>query len=221
MHTGGKTMASTPLSSSMQASRRMAWTASVALLGITYFVLSIIALHFLRPDLNPIQHPTSAYAVGAYGWLMTSAFFSVSLAWFALVRGLAQGVKKPARSRLGLGFLSLWAVGVLISMVFPMDMPGTPPTAAGMIHDVTGPLAFLSLTLGMILVSWGFKDDMQWRPFRRAALALSVIMVIGYVATFLSIAAGTDYLGLCQRIALATSVVWLACVAVRLRSIQH
>ena len=39
-------------------------------------------------ELNPIQRPTSEYAVGPYGWLMTSAFFSLSVASFALVHGL-------------------------------------------------------------------------------------------------------------------------------------
>jgi hypothetical protein len=49
-------------------------------------------LHFLRPDLNPISTPTSEYAVGPYGFLMTSAFFGMSLGSFALVIGLYRGV---------------------------------------------------------------------------------------------------------------------------------
>ena len=214
-------MASTQLSSSIETSRHTGWAAFVALAGIAYFVLAIVALHFLRPDLNPIQQPTSAYAVGPYGWIMASAFFSASVAWFALVRGLARAVAQPARSRLGLGLLGLWAVAVLIAMLFPMDMPGTPATIAGTIHDVTGPVAFLCLTAGMTLVSWRFKDGTQWHALRRGALILSVIMLFGYVATFLSFITGSDYLGLYQRIALATSVAWLVCVAVHMRSVQH
>jgi Protein of unknown function (DUF998) len=103
-------MASTHLSLSLQTRKQVASIATVAIAGIAYFVVIIVALHVLRPDLNPIQRPTSEYAVGPYGFLMTSAFFSMSVASFALVIGLSQGVSQPARSRIGLGLLGLWGV---------------------------------------------------------------------------------------------------------------
>ena len=81
-------MSTTNLSPSVPTRTQLARTAMVALVGIAYFALIIVALHFLRPDLNPLSTPTSEYAVGPYGFLMTSAFFSMSLASFALVIGL-------------------------------------------------------------------------------------------------------------------------------------
>ena len=89
-------MASPILSLSLPTRKQVASIATVALVGIAYFVVIIVALHVLRPDLNPIQRPTSEYAVGPYGWLMTSAFFSMSVASWALVFGLYQGVSQPA-----------------------------------------------------------------------------------------------------------------------------
>ena len=44
-----------------QARKQVARIVTVALVGITYFVVIIVTLHFLRPDLNPIQRPTSEY----------------------------------------------------------------------------------------------------------------------------------------------------------------
>src|SRR6188474_1523507 len=99
------TMASTHLSPSLQARKQVVGIAAVAIAAIAYFVVIIVALHVLRPDLNPIQRPTSEYAVGPYGGLMTSAFFSMSVASLALLIGLAQGVSPRARSRIGLGLL--------------------------------------------------------------------------------------------------------------------
>ncbi len=52
---------------------------ALALMGIAYFVIVIVSLHFLRPDLNPISHPTSEYAVGPYGFLMTITLFLFAL----------------------------------------------------------------------------------------------------------------------------------------------
>jgi hypothetical protein len=100
-------MASTHLLSGVETSTKTASIATVALVGVVYFVVAIVILHVLRPDLNPIQRPTSEYAVGPYGWLMTSAFFSMSVASWALIIGLYQGVSQSARSRIGLGLLDM------------------------------------------------------------------------------------------------------------------
>jgi uncharacterized membrane protein YozB (DUF420 family) len=198
----------------------------VAIVGVAYFAVIIVALHFLRPDLNPLSQPTSEYAVGPYGFLMTSAFFSMSLGSFALVTGLYQGVSQSARSRIGLGLLGIWAVGVLIALIFPIDPEGAPQTdpegapqtISGTIHGINGPLAFLSLTAGAILVSRRFRQDEKWRPFHRAALILSLVMLAVFIATFVNIATESGFAGLCQRIFLAAFVTWFFLTAVRLRS---
>jgi hypothetical protein len=212
-------MSSTNLSPSLQTRKQVARIATVALVGIAYFAVIIVALHYLRPDHNPLSQPTSEYAVGPYGFLMTSAFFSVSLASLALVIGLYQGVSQPARSRIGLGLMGVWVVGVLIAMIFPIDPEGAPQTISGTVHRINGPLAFLSLTVGVILVSRRFKQDEQWRPFHRTALILSLVMLAAFIATFLNISTESGFAGLSQRILLAAFVTWFLLTAARLRYI--
>jgi hypothetical protein len=212
-------MSSTNLSPSLHTRTQLARIATLAVAGIAYFALIIVALHFLRPDLNPLSQPTSEYAVGPYGLLMTSTFFSMSLASFALVIGLYQGVSQRARSRIGLALLGIWAVGVLIAMTFPIDPEGAPQTISDTIHGINGPLAFLSLTAGTILVSRRFKQDEKWRPFHRSALILSLVMLAAFIATFVNIATGSGFAGLCQRIFLVAFVTWFFLTATRLRSI--
>jgi uncharacterized membrane protein YozB (DUF420 family) len=212
-------MSSTDLSPSLHARAQVARIAIVAIVGIAYFATIIIALHFLRPDLNPLSQPTSEYAVGPYGFLMTSAFFSVSLGSLALVAGLYQGVSQQARSRIGLVLLGIWGVGVLIAMLFPIDPEGAPQTISGTIHGINGPLAFLSLTAGAILVSRRFKQDEKWRPFHSTALILSLVMLAAFIATFVNIATDSGFAGLCQRIFLAAFATWFFLTAMRLRSI--
>jgi hypothetical protein len=192
----------------------------VAISAIAYFTFVIVALHFLRPDLGPLSTPTSEYAVGQYGFLMTSAFFSMSLASFALVIGLYQGVSQRAQSRIGPALLGVWAVGVLIAMIFPIDPEGAPQTTSGTIHAINGPLTFLSLTAGTILVSRRFKRDEKWRPFHRTALILSLVMLAVVLATFVNIATGSGFAGLFQRIFLVAFVTWFFLTATRLRSIS-
>lgn len=210
---------STNVSLSLQTRKQVASIATVAIVGVAYFALTIIALHFLRPNHNPISQPTSEYAVGPYSFLMTSAFFSMSVATFALVIALYQGLPQPARSRIGLGLLGIWGVAVLVAMTFPIDLDGAPQTLSGTIHRINGPLAFLCATIGTILVSWRFKQDEKWRPFHRTALILSLVMLVAFVGTFLSIATQSGFAGLTQRIDLIALVTWMLLTAVRLRSL--
>jgi hypothetical protein len=100
-------------------------------------------------------------------------------------------------------------VDVLIAMDFPIDLEGTPQTLSGTIHRIDGPLAFLSLTAGVILVSRRFKQDEKWRPFHRLALILALVMLAAFIGMFLSIYIGAGFAGLCQRIGLAAWVTWV------------
>jgi len=151
---------------------------------------------------------------------MTSAFFSMSLGSFALVIGLYRGVSQRARSGIGLVLLGIWAAGVLIAMSFPIDPEGAPQTIPGTIHRINGPLAFLSLTAGTILVSRRFKQNGLWRPIHRTAVILSLVMLAAFIATFLNIVTASAFAGLCQRIFLVAFVAWFLLTAARLRSIS-
>lgn len=58
--------------------KKVVSTAAMARLAMTLIVLYqllLIVLIFLRPDLAPSWHSISEWAIGPYGWLMTSAFF--------------------------------------------------------------------------------------------------------------------------------------------------
>jgi hypothetical protein len=211
-------MASTAVSTGLQTRTQVIGVARIAIAALAYFAVTIVVLHFIRLDLNPISRPTSAYAVGPYSFLMTSAFFSMSVASFALVIGFYRGVLPSTLSRIGLVLLSMWAVGVLIAMIFPMDPEGAAPTISGTIHQTDGPPTFLCLSLGMIFMSWAFQRDGKWRPFYRMSLALSFVMLAAFIATFLSFATDSGTVGIAQRIALATAVTWMLLTAGRLRS---
>lgn len=95
--------------------------ANISLAGFLYYIIVFVTLHFLRPDVNPISQFTSDYSFGPFRILMITAYFSVSLGSFALVIGLYQGIAQQARSLFGLVFLGVWAVGLMIAGVFPLN----------------------------------------------------------------------------------------------------
>jgi hypothetical protein len=192
--------------------------AALAVGGVGWFAVSVLALHFLRADLNPITQPTSAYAVGSFGWLMTTAFAGMSLGSWALILALTKGVPPAARSRMGLVLLGLWALGVLIAMTFPMDAEGAPPTLAGAIHQTNGFIVFLCLTLGVFLVSRRLTAAAGWRSVGRTMAALSVLLLLEYAAMAVGFATDSTLVGLGQRIYLATFITWFVLTAAQLRS---
>jgi hypothetical protein len=95
--------------SGREAGKQLVILATVAILGTAYFVAAIAVLHLLRPDINPVERPTSEYAVGPFGYLMTSAFISLSLGTWALVVGLHRDLSLARLHRVGLGFLGVGA----------------------------------------------------------------------------------------------------------------
>jgi len=105
-------------------------------------------------------------------------------------------------------------------MSFPIDPEGAAQTISGTIHRINGPLAFLSLTAGTILVSRRFKQDGLWRPIHRTAVILSLVMLAAFIANFVNIATASGFAGFCQRIFLVAFVMWFFLTAARLRSIS-
>ncbi|MEO8288470.1 MAG: DUF998 domain-containing protein [Chloroflexota bacterium] len=212
-------MATATLSPHSHASRLASTSTTVSATGVICFAVLVIVLHFLRPELSPLSEPTSAYAVGSYSFLMTAAFFSMSVACFALVIALYQRRAHSAKARMGLVFLGLWAAGVLVAMVFPMDPNGAPSTISGTIHQTAGPLTFLCLSVGMILVSWAWQDGRSGSS-SRAAITLSLVMLAAFVATFVSFITDLGTAGIAQRIALATAVTWILVSSMSFRSLS-
>jgi len=109
--------------------------ATAALAGIGYFTLVVIALHLLRSDLDISHRYISEYAIGHFGWLMTSAFYGLSLGSLALTIALYQRITIKGRSWLGLVLLSMWALGIMVAGIFKADLITAPETQEGNIHS--------------------------------------------------------------------------------------
>jgi hypothetical protein len=211
-------MSATQLSLSPPPARSAALPAALGLAGAAWFAFAVVALHFLRPDLDPLSRATSEYAIGPYGYLMASAFFSLSLASWALLLALGRRLAGPARSRAGLALLGVWAACVLAAMIFPIDAAGAPSTTAGLIHNASGPIGFLSLALGALFISRRFRHDAALRPIARPAVGLSLLLLAAFFAVPAAMASGLPLAGLAQRLLLAACVAWLSLTATCLRA---
>jgi hypothetical membrane protein len=206
----------------MESQRRARMTmflALLALVGIAVKFLTVAALHFLRPDVNPVLEPISNYGVGPYGFLLTVADIGSVLATFALVFGLYLGIAPPGRSYVGLFLLALYGVSELLAGIFPIDVGGE-ATTAGTIHTIVGNISFFCLPIAAILLSLRMGKDEQWRSIRRPAVALSIVVVLTVILTIAGFNLGIGF-GVTQRVANLAVLVWMLVVALHLRSVAQ
>ena len=190
----------------------------VAFIFIIYFAAIIVILHFLRPDVNPAASPTSEYAVGRYGFLMSSAFVSMSIATFSLLIGLNRVIYKSAPYRAGRVLFVIWGLGLFIALSFPINPQGTELTTKNLIHRINGPIAFLCLSVAVLLFAISFKRDESWRPIYAAALTLALLMLVLFVAIGIAVANNAGVEGLLQRIFLLLLITWFILTSTYLRS---
>ena len=193
--------------------------ALLAIVGVAVYLLMLGALHFLRPDVNPVTEPISTYgASGPYGFLFLAADLGSAVAALALTLGLYMGIVPPARSYVGLFFLGIYGVSELLAGLFPLDV-GAEATLIGTIHNIVGNLSFFGVPIGMILLSLAMGKDERWRSFRPPALVVAFAVVLTVILTI--VGSNIGLFGVTQRIANATQLLWILLVALRLRSIAQ
>jgi hypothetical protein len=196
----------------MNLERALALTAEA---GIGVFAGSVILLHRLRSDLDPATRYISEYAIGPYGRLMTTAFGALSLGSGALTVALIRPKTGAPRSPVGVALLGGFSAGMSIVGLYPTDLSlaGTPKTRIGRIHDLASLIAFRSIALAMLLVSYRFGQKARWRSLRLPGLALGLLGSLAYLWLHRARRQGWP-----QRSFVTVYVLWLALVARRVQA---
>ena len=195
----------------------MPWTfsqrlAGAALGGVCCFAITAVLMHAIQPDVNPIDDAVSYYMNGRFGWLLGAGLValgggSLALLWAIRVCG-------GARSRAGSWCLAIWGTGAAIGGIFPPDPRGhwhEPPSVSGMIHSGVAIPAFLAFPVAALLLAAevsGSPPRKRWLlGFAIASLA-SLLIFMACLAPVFSHHA-PHYLGLAERVLLATYSAWL------------
>ena len=191
--------------------RRLAGVAVVGVLA--YVVLDIIA-QVLPPRYNPITQAESDLAVGPYAYVMTINFVVRCVFSGALLVAMAVAMTPTTRSRIGLAFWSLWALGAFILALFPTDLGATEHSLHGKIHVATAVIAFVAATVAEILLSRCFVAEARWRLLGRRATWISMSTLITLI--LFGPLTRADAGGLIERLFLASILVWVLVVAIDL-----
>ena len=191
--------------------------ATAALACFVYAAVALLILHFLRPDYAPATNFISNYAVGRYGWIMTTWFLAMSCGLLTLAAGLYTNGLRSIAARVGIFLLVIAAIGLVVSAIFPTDAPGAPSTPTGAIHDMSFLVNVGSIFIATVLLSASFGGHPAWRSYQRTAWILTFLILTGFVVQFLTLHKGMPY-GLANRFFVLVLFAWLFAVSFRLRA---
>lgn len=181
--------------------------------GFISMILILVAFHFIQPELDPLRRFGSEYAAGRVGWLMNVGFFCFAAGLGSLAFAFGRTVEAPGRSRAAGVLLAFSSLGILASGLFNSDLQGTqPPTWHGILHDLAGFVAFLTMIPAMFVLGRrfgratglrGLGPVLRYGPWPVLLLFLASLFVFGPL----------QLVGLGQRLFLVAVFTWLLSAA--------
>jgi len=174
------------------------WGAVATIIGVTVFIVTVVALHLLQPGYDPRHQLMSELALGQYGWAMFVAFLGLAVAVFGVQAAIGgYGAARGYRV-----LLSIAAMLFLVAGIFPLGN-------TSMIHIGAIAMAFVLSVLAMYLF-----PSSAGRASIAAPRTLSWTLATGIAA---SVALGDLIpIGIGQRLAAGCLLVWLAVLPWRL-----
>lgn len=185
--------------------------------GVVSFAVAFGAMHFIQPDLDPIESWGSHYAFGRGGWVMRLGFILAGMGTLSLTLGLRKSMAAGKRKGLSTVLMGLVGVGFVGSGLFnadPILEDGTTAyTTEGSLHVLAGMILFISLIVASFVLVGVFARDPRWHPSARTARAFAWSTLIGLVATItaseVTVPGSGGITGLVQRVFVATVLTWL------------
>lgn len=191
----------------MQKSTLSYWLGALAMPCLMFFFVTALVLQFVRLDLNWVTTPISFYLLGpGCAWLIT-AYFALGAAILSIGLAFHLSLEPPARSNLAFALFAIGAVSVCVVAVSHTDTHASPgPTLHGIVHNLAALIAFLTVTLGMLLRSWTFRVDARWRRHFSRAFGLASL---SFVALLLYGLWSALPRGAAQKFVILLIVLWL------------
>lgn len=197
-------------------------TDALLLLGavtVVLFVLVVTVEGARRPGYDAGYHTGSELELGERGWIQRANFVVIAVG----MAGFAIGIQRSLDTVLGGILLGIAAVGFLAAGLFiPDPVRGYPPgartggrpeTLHAKLHDVCGPLIFLSLLAALVAVAEELNG--LWRLYTVATVVVGLVLVAATITAYRTDSART---GLVQRTLIYVCLLWVVVLGTALPS---
>ena len=189
-------------------------------------IVVLLILGAIRPGYNALLIPDSSLELGEGGWIQITNYIVTG----ALLLGFAIGLRRVLRTGrgstwgpilLGIYGLTFIAAGIFVTdsvLGYPPGASST-PTVHGILHDLSGQLQFISLSVACFVLARGDAADPARRGWVWYSLATGLLIAasdVAFVLTFKLWDGGP--VGLIERIGIIGGGTWIALLAIRLMS---
>ena len=158
-------------------------SAFISIITSALFLILLVALHFIEPELEPSRHLISEYELCSWGWLMSAAFLSWSAGLLTMLLATWSSIKTTG-GIIGRWWLMIICIAIFVAAIF---YPYTVPNTASKIHSACGMLTIFTFPIAATLYYRGLANS----PFRKDSGKLIQIMTwivwIGFFSFFLSL----------------------------------
>lgn len=198
------------------ATSALCWLACA--IGVAFFVD-----YAYYGQLDPFRSTFSEFIFTEQGARLVGVSM-LATAFGSLVLGGALISAKVPGGRAAAWLIGVWALGLGIAAVFPMEPVHEPLTPHGAVHRYAALTGFVSLPLAGLLLAARFRGHPHWASLSRPLRLLSaagLLGVLAFLATFLPLAEPVwlfgqrGYSGITERLLLAAHVVLLGLLSWR------
>lgn len=197
--------------------------AHLSIAGAALFLILLVALHFIKPDVDPSWRMISEYQIGDYGWMMSLAFLCLSFSYLSLFIAIGSQVPTTA-GRIGLALLLLGVIGSAMGGIFISDpITSEQLTTHGNLHGIGALLGIPTLPFAATLISRSLARNPAWTSARGWLFRATALTWVGLLVFLISMAVMMPrghgkftpdvLIGWTNRFLIVTYLVWLLTVS--------
>lgn len=150
--------------------------------AIRLFMLLLIALHVLKPEMDPLRRFISEYALGKFGILMSLAFACWALAYWGLIMALRSQLTS-ASGKIGLLLLGVSAIGLSMAGLFTTDPAlSETHTTHGKLHGVGGTLC-MAMPFASLFIGFALYKNPVYAFAKKRILCITILAVLGFLVS--------------------------------------
>lgn len=161
--------------------------ARISVLAGLLFIVLLVLLHFIKPELDPSWRFISEYQLGEYGWMMFLAFLSLALSSLSLGVSLWSQVRNLG-GRIGSIMLFITTLGMMMAAFFVTDpITSGEETFHGKIHQLGATLDMIPFAAVFITINLPRKNGL-WKDARWKLIWATAAVWIAEIAFMVSLA---------------------------------
>jgi len=193
-----------------------------AIITMVCLVLLLIMLFIVAPSIpnfDPVRSLISALSLGQLGWLGVTFFILCAITVLAFASGLSGIIPMNNKSKTALTLLYSTAVCLLLLIFIDIDHVHGIWTFKRIVHWSIASAAIGFFIVSCFLIVENLKKDVAWQGMYVFTIVVAGLTIA--VGAGLAFAVRSGLTGLLERLILASAVIWVEVMSMRIYQLSH